>query len=126
MRKRNWYFCKSRCFYPLVTETSLLLLNIYVLPFLGDMLQKNIENKTFKYKEDTCVTKWEAENMKICEKGNLKQKISNKALILLLLVKVLFLLENADISKIKRILVLKRLFPKTVYVCVLAYHISNF
>ena len=59
-----------------MTETSLLLLNIYVLPFLADMLQKNIENKTFKYKEDTCVTKWEAENMKmkyflkICGKGN--------------------------------------------------------
>ena len=39
------------------------------------------------------------------------------ALILLLWVKVLFLPKNADISKIKRVLVLKGVFSETSCVC---------
>ena len=59
-------------------------------------------------------------------------KISNTALALLLLVKVLFLPKNAaflqrnaDISKIKRALVLKVTFSETTYVCVLTYKVSS-
>ena len=47
-------------------------------------------------------------------------------LVFLLSLKVLFLPKNADISKIKVILVLKAIFSKTTYVCVVAYHISSF
>ena len=60
-------------------------------------------------------------------------KISNTALTPLLWVKVLFLLKNADflqknadISKIKRVLVLKGIFSETKFVCVLTYQISSF
>ena len=59
-------------------------------------------------------------------------KISNTALALLLLVKVLFLPKNAaflqrnaDISKIKRALVLKVTFSETTYVSVLTYKVSR-
>ena len=34
--------------------------------------------------------------------------------------------KNADISKIKELLVLKNLFHETTYVCVLTYQISKF
>ena len=58
--------------------------------------------------------------------------ISNTALILLLLVEVLFLAKNADffqkksdINKIKGVLVIKVIFFKTAYVCVLTYQISS-
>ena len=58
-------------------------------------------------------------------------KISNTALALLLLVKVLFLPKNAaflqrnaDISKIKRALVLKGIFSKTTYMCIT--YVPNF
>ena len=57
-------------------------------------------------------------------------KISNTALTLLLLVKVLFLPKNAaflqrnaGISKIKRALVLKVTFSETTYLCVLTYQV---
>ena len=60
-------------------------------------------------------------------------KISNTALTLLLLVKVLFLPKNAaflqrnaGISKIKRALVLKGIFPETTYVRVMAYQVPSF
>ena len=58
--------------------------------------------------------------------------MSNIALTLLLWVKVLFLPKNAEflqkhaeICKIKEVLVLKGIFSKTAYVCVLAYQISS-
>ena len=35
-------------------------------------------------------------------------------------------LQNADINKIKGVLVLKWMFSKTTYVCVLTHQISNF
>ena len=63
------------------------------------------------------------------------KKISNTAVTLLLWVKVLvlfllksaiFFSKNADISKIKRDLVLKGIFCDTTYVCVLTYQISGF
>ena len=38
----------------------------------------------------------------------------------------IFLQKNADISKIKGALVLKDIFSKTAYVCVLTYQISSF
>ena len=60
-------------------------------------------------------------------------KIFNTTLTLLLWVKVLFfpknaefLQKNADISKVKRALVLKGIFSETTYVCVLMYQISRF
>ena len=34
--------------------------------------------------------------------------------------------KNADISKIRRTFVLKRIFSETKYLCVLAYEISSF
>ena len=37
-----------------------------------------------------------------------------------------FLQKNADISKIKRALVLKRIFSEIAYACVLTYQISSF
>ena len=37
-----------------------------------------------------------------------------------------FLHKNADISKIKGVMGLKGIFPKTTYVYVLTYQISNF
>ena len=59
---------------------------------------------------------------------NQNQKISYTALILLLWVKVMviFLQKNANISKIKGILVLESILSKTTYVCVLTYQISSF
>ena len=61
------------------------------------------------------------------------KKVSNTALLLLLWVKVLFLIKkyhflqkNADISKTKKVSVLKGIFSETAYVCVLAYQISSF
>ena len=61
------------------------------------------------------------------------QKISNTTVILLLWVKALFSPKNADfvqkdadISKIEEVLVLKRIFSETTYVCVLTYPISRF
>ena len=39
---------------------------------------------------------------------------------------VIFLQKNADISKIKGILVLESILSKTTYVCVLTYQISSF
>ena len=54
------------------------------------------------------------------------KKISNTAFILLLRAKVLFLLKNTDISKIKRVLVLKDIFSKATYVFVLTYQVSSF
>ena len=60
-------------------------------------------------------------------------KISNTAFILLLWVKVLsliknanFLQKNADISKIKWVLVLKGIFSKTMFVCVFRYQVLSF
>ena len=59
-------------------------------------------------------------------------QISNTALTLLLLVKVLFLPKNAaflqrnaGISRIKRALVLKVTFSETTYLCVLTYQVSS-
>ena len=37
-----------------------------------------------------------------------------------------FFAKNADISKIKRVLVLKDILSETTYVCVLSYQISSF
>ena len=63
---------------------------------------------------------------------NKTSKISNTALILLLWVKVLLFLKNADflqksadISKIKDLLVLRYIFSETKYGFVLAYQISS-
>ena len=60
-------------------------------------------------------------------------KISNTVLTLLLWVKVIFFpknavffTKNADLSKIKRALVLKGIFSETTYVCVLTDQISSF
>ena len=60
-------------------------------------------------------------------------KISNTVLILLLWVKVLFLPKNADILqtnadiiKIKGVLVLKSTFSETDYVCVVTNQIPSF
>ena len=62
-----------------------------------------------------------------------KIKISNTALILLVCVKVLFLQKtagflhkNADISKVKRVLVIKNIFSETKCVCVLTYQNLKF
>ena len=67
-------------------------------------------------------------NSNLLSYKNLKQnwKSSNTALTLLLCVKILFLLKNSDISKIKRTLVLKGIFSETTCVRVLTYHISSF
>ena len=53
--------------------------------------------------------------------------------MLLFWVKVLFLPEhadflqkNADVSKIKEILILKGMFSENVYTCVLTYQIASF
>ena len=61
------------------------------------------------------------------------QKLFNLAHTLLLWVKILFLpksadflQKNADISKIKRSLVLKGIFSETTYVFVLTYQIWSF
>ena len=63
---------------------------------------------------------------------NRTKKIFNTALTLLLWVKVLFLLKNADflqnnvaISKIKRALILKGIFSETTYVCVLTCQMGS-
>ena len=52
--------------------------------------------------------------------------MSNTALTLLLLVKVLILQKNADINEIKRALVLKSKFSETKYAGVLTNQISSF
>ena len=59
-------------------------------------------------------------------------KISNTALALVLLVKVLFLPKNAaflqrnaGISRLKRALVLKVTFSETTYLCVFTYQVSS-
>ena len=75
-------------------------------------------------------------NSNLLSYKNWKQnlKISGTALTLLLWVKVLFLQKkkmllfckkNADISKIKRTLVLKGKFSETTYVCILTYQIPR-
>ena len=59
-------------------------------------------------------------------------KISNTVLTLLVWVRYYFCQKNADFleknynTKIKRVLVLKRIFSETTYVCVLTYQISSF
>ena len=40
--------------------------------------------------------------------------------------KLIFFAKNADISKIKGVLVFKGIFSETTYVCVLTYQISSF
>ena len=57
---------------------------------------------------------------------NRTKKTLNTALILLLLVKVLNLPKNADISKIKGVLELKGILSKTSCVCIHTYQISSF
>ena len=64
---------------------------------------------------------------------NRTKKFLTQLSLLLIWLKVLFLLKNAefllknrDISKIKKVLVLKSIFSKTTYVCVLTYQISSF
>ena len=52
--------------------------------------------------------------------------MSNIVLILLLGVKVLNLSKNADISKIKEVLVLNGIVYKFKYLCVRTYQISSF
>ena len=61
------------------------------------------------------------------------QKISNTDLTVLVSVKVLFLSKNADflqknadISKIRKALILKDIFPETTLGFVLMYQISSF
>ena len=72
-------------------------------------------------------------NSSILEKLKTELKIFNTAPTLSLSVKVLFLpkranflQKNADISKIKTVLVLKGIFSETAYVCVLTHHTSSF
>ena len=74
-------------------------------------------------------------NSNLLSYKNWKQnlKVFNTALTLFLWVKVLFwpknsafLQRNADISKIKKALVLKGIFPETPYGCALACKISRF
>ena len=47
-------------------------------------------------------------------------------MVLFLQKKAEFLQKNADISKVKRVLVLKGIFSETPYVCVISYHIQSF
>ena len=68
-------------------------------------------------------------NSNLLSYKNWKQnkKISNTSLILLLWVKVLLLTKkSADISKIRRVLVLKSIFSKTRYRCILTYLRTKF
>ena len=72
-------------------------------------------------------------NLLSCKNRKQNWKIFNAALIPLLWVKVQFLTKNDtffqkndDISTIKEVLVLKGIFPKTKYVCLLTYQISRF
>ena len=58
-----------------------------------------------------------------CKNWKQNWKVPKTALILLLWV---FFAKNADISKIKGILVLKGIFPETKYVCIDAYQMSSF
>ena len=53
--------------------------------------------------------------------------ISNTALkVLFWLLTLIFLQRNADVIKIKRVFILKDIFPKNTYGSVLTYQISNF
>ena len=52
--------------------------------------------------------------------------MSNTVVTLLLWVIVPFLPKNADISKIKRALILKGIFSETTNVCVLTFQIPKF
>ena len=54
------------------------------------------------------------------------EKIFNTSLTLLFWMKEIFLPKNADISKTKKALVPKGVFPETTYVCVLTYQTSSF
>ena len=64
-------------------------------------------------------------NFLLAKTENGTKKSPNTALMLLLEVKVLFLPKNAEIIKIKRILVLRGIFSETTYLCVLIYQISS-
>ena len=80
-----------------VTETSLLLLYIYILLFLCYIICKNkafrywknnIKNKNFK--EDTSVPNWEAQNMKMnCFSENLSYEVLTLHWYPLLLIQLL-------------------------------------
>ena len=97
---------------------------IYIFPISGQFEQFRADSGRMVRKTYIFINS----NLLSYKNWKQNQKIVNIAFIPLLLVKVLYLPKNADISKIKGVLVRKSIFSETKCVCVYLrtkFHVSG-